>query len=415
MMDREIISFNAELTPPLYGLPDMVQNLIRDVAEKRLAPIEFTLAPALAAISIAVGNKATVSFNSYENRLNLWELIVAPSGKNKSQPTKDLFVPIQKIDSELVSKYDMTEKEAEKAKREGNEVPYVKRYSLIDQDSTAEARLLLLHDNPHGILMYRDELSAFIADLGRYNKSGELSDLLTIFDNGSIKVNRKGQGLMKVEKPYLSMIGGIQPDYIQQTLGDIKFTATGFLNRFLIFYPTEYPEKVFQDNVMLDYRLLEQWSKLVKRIYDFDREMILHVTNEATNVYKRFFNATAAAEDRAKTDYERSIWAKLHIHVIKLAALASVMHTFAEGLENCGRMISATDMSWAVDMAYYFHATQMRVYDKITGGDAAEVPPRAKVLQWFMHYFPDINRSKLAELSGMNRKSFIRAASKNSK
>ena len=30
-----------------------------------------------------------------------------------------------------------------------------------------------------------------------------------------------------------------------------------------------------------------------------------------------------------------------------------------------------------------------------------------------MNYFPDINRSQLAELTGMNRKTFTRAASKN--
>lgn len=69
-------------------------------------------------------------------------------------------------------------------------------------------------------------------------------------------------------------------------------------------------------------------------------------------------------------------------------------------------------MSWAVDMAYYLYVMQMRMYRKITCNND-EIPPRTKVLQWFMHYYPDINRTQLADLTGMNRKTFTRAASKN--
>lgn len=46
-MCAEIISFNGELSPPIYGLPATMQRIIREVSEKRQAAIDFALGPAL--------------------------------------------------------------------------------------------------------------------------------------------------------------------------------------------------------------------------------------------------------------------------------------------------------------------------------------------------------------------------------
>ena len=150
-MEREIISLNAEVTPQLYGLPDMVQDVVRDVAAKRMVPVEFTLAPVLAAVSVAVGSKAIVRFNGYENRLNLWSLIIAPSGKNKSQPSKDIFTPLEQIDNDLYVEYVRCVKAAEKNAKDGQLPEPVPKKLIILQDSTPEARVQALYDNPHGV------------------------------------------------------------------------------------------------------------------------------------------------------------------------------------------------------------------------------------------------------------------------
>lgn len=53
-MCAEIISFNTELSPPIYGLPTTMQRIIQEVSEKRQAAIDFALGPALGAASIAI-------------------------------------------------------------------------------------------------------------------------------------------------------------------------------------------------------------------------------------------------------------------------------------------------------------------------------------------------------------------------
>ena len=57
-------------------------------------------------------------------------------------------------------------------------------------DSTPEARNQVLSVNPNGILLYRDELKGMIDDFCRYAKSGELSQMLSMFDSDTIVVNR---------------------------------------------------------------------------------------------------------------------------------------------------------------------------------------------------------------------------------
>ena len=355
-MDREIISFNAEVAPPLYGLPPMVQLLINEVATKRQIPVDFVLAPVLAAISVAIGSKALVRFHGYCNRLNLWILIVAPSGSNKSQPTRDIFRPLNEIDTQLYIHYvqalaESRQLEAEEKGKKSLSQSVPKRLIIL-QDCTPEARNMALYDNPRGILSYNDEYAAFILGLTRYNGTGDVSQLLSIYDGDSIKINRKGQDMLKIDNPYLSMIGGIQPDILPLTFGDSKFIASGFLNRMMAFYPTELPMKTFQPDVSLDYKLLDDWNKFVKRIYAYDNDMTFGATLEAQMVYGRFFDASSKAQMLCGNDYERSVWAKLQIQVIKLATLAALMRVFDEGLENCGRLVTVTEMSWSVDMAY---------------------------------------------------------------
>lgn len=50
-MAAEIITFNAEIAPPIYGLPKVIQNIILEVAEKRSVPVDYVLGPVLATAS----------------------------------------------------------------------------------------------------------------------------------------------------------------------------------------------------------------------------------------------------------------------------------------------------------------------------------------------------------------------------
>ena len=59
-MCAEVISFNAELSPLIYGLPSTMQRMIREVSDKRQAAIDFVLGRALGAASIAIGSRSRI-------------------------------------------------------------------------------------------------------------------------------------------------------------------------------------------------------------------------------------------------------------------------------------------------------------------------------------------------------------------
>ena len=130
------------------------------------------------------------------------------------------------------------------------------------------------------------------------------------------------------------------------------------------------------------------------------------MSNQAEDIYARFYNLSAEAEEAADTDYERSVWAKLQIYVIKLAAISALTHTFSQGMENCGCMISASDMSWAVDMAHYLHGSQMRMIEKISNGTPSLT--KKQVLKQLAELFPGLNKTKLAEGLGISAREIRR-------
>lgn len=413
-MDSQIISFNSEAMPPLYGLAGPVVDVIVDIAVKRQVPVDFPLAAALAAMSAAIGSRASVKGHGYTNRLNLWLLIISPSGTNKSQTMKDILEPVREIDRKLYDHYIQVLEAArraanEAAQREGRKAEEVSvpKESLIIADTTPEGMYQALNDNPHGILQVRDEFAAYIGDMGRYTKSGEASQMLSVFDGDTIKINRKSQDLTMIERPYLSLIGGIQPGILDTTFGNRKFLNSGFLQRFLIFYPLDIPIREYQRDAGIDLRTYERWSKLIKDMYGNDKDIILNLDADAEAVYALFFNRTSHEQAICKTDYERSVWAKLQIIVLKLAALASLSRSFAEGIQNLGRQVTGRDMSWAVDIAYYAHATQMRV-GKIVMEDDENVPPADAVTRYLLHYYPNVNKKQLAEAIGIDRRTISR-------
>lgn len=97
-MECEIISFNAEQSPPLYGLPPIMQRIVREVSGKRQAAVDFALGPALGAASIAIGSRIVLDAYGYRNRLNLWIMMVGRSTANATfdaepylNPDADLF------------------------------------------------------------------------------------------------------------------------------------------------------------------------------------------------------------------------------------------------------------------------------------------------------------------------------------
>lgn len=398
-MEREVISFNAELSPPLYGLPPIMQRIVREVSDKRQAAVDFALGPTLGAASIAIGSRIVLDAYGYRNRLNLWIMMVGRSTANKSAPMKDIYAPLYKINNRLFENYSAKVEAVKAARASGTDEPMPKTSQILIEDSTPEARNQALEDNPHGLLNSREELTATIGDIGRYGSSGELSALLSLRDCTPFTTNRKGEGLKVIKAPFYSWVSGIQPGMLKPTFDNPKFMSMGFLNRFIVLYPPELPKRTARkcrEDVTIDSAAVEAWEKLINDTYNNVVPTIITASGVAIDVYCRFVENSFHADEASVTDYEASIWGKLRIYVLQLAGIACVMNAVEQGSQPS--VVTAEQMSWAVDMAYYSQSSQLRMLTGIIGSiDVKSQLTNKELMLLLLSRFPDLVKSKLAE------------------
>lgn len=230
----------------MYGLPDVVGRVVKDVASKRQSCEDFPLAMALSVLSIAVGNRVKSQCVGYENKTNLWSLIIGPSGKAKSASCEPILRPILEIDAQKAVEYEAEVQKynaaaaAAKGKKSDIVLPPTKQ--IILNDTTREARNQAIKDNPHGLLLYHSEWSQYICDLSRYSSGkGEVPEMNALWDNSPLRINRKGEPTITIPNPHLVVFGGLQNDLLRSMLNNPGFLASGFLARFLVYYPEEFP------------------------------------------------------------------------------------------------------------------------------------------------------------------------------
>ena len=317
---------------------------------------------------------------------------------------KDIYAPLYKINNRLFDEYS-AKVDAVKAERAaGNDKPLPKTSQILIEDSTPEARNQALEDNPHGLLNSREELTATIGDIGRYGSSGELSALLSLRDCTPFSSNRKGEGLKVIKAPFYSWVSGIQPGMLKPTFDNPKFLSMGFLNRFLAFYPTDMPKRTARKSpeaVTIDPVVAEAWEKLIIDTYNNIATSTITASESAIDVYCRFVENSFRTDEASATDYEASIWGKLRIYVLQLAGIACVMNAIEHG--NQPSIVTAEQMSWAVDIAYYSQASQLRMLTDITGSTKATSQLTNKELMLLLESrFPNLIKSKLAEAIGVD-------------
>jgi hypothetical protein len=120
------------------------------------------------------------------------------------------------------------------------------RPRIIIGGSTIEKLALLLKANPRGLLCHRDEVSGLIGNFGQYNGApgGDRAKWLEMWSAKTITVDRiKHPQPIVVDRPLVSLIGGIQPDRIASLLLKLGTDDDGFAARLLPFWPDPEPPR----------------------------------------------------------------------------------------------------------------------------------------------------------------------------
>lgn len=360
-----------KLTLPVDLLAEEIQVTIKAYAGGYQCNRDFITAAVFAATSTAVGRKVCTWDNRHENFLPLWLCLVAPSGSNKSAPVRAVLRPLNNRNAANYDRYIEEMKQYDAALSSGaKDVEKPVYRQLVISDTTPEARNEALFDNG-SILCVSDEIATMLGNLNRYNRSGEASQLLSVWNGDDIIVNRKSTGHLLIKKPALGIIGGVQPDILAATFGSDMFMTNGMNQRWLFVYPNDEPPAMYCETYVAQY-IAKAWEEyvcaLIDRTFPYERLLIDY---DAKKVYIEYYNRLQEKKAEAEP-YMAAVYSKLQIIVQRWAGIAHILGTVPDA-----RYIAPDEMEYAVRCMDYFERCAEKVYMKLTEGKRQ---PEAKAM-----------------------------------
>lgn len=347
---------------PVDGLSPNATEMLRKVASSLQCPVDIALSAMFTTVGVAMGKRVIIDDGKYRNYPCLWVCVVAPSGSNKSTPIRFFLQPLKDRDSYNYGVYREELRAYRQAGDDKGDKPVFKQYVI--SDSTPEARNQVLSVNPNGILLYRDELKGMIDDFCRYAKSGELSQMLSMFDSDTIVVNRKSDEPLLIKDPFMSIIGSIQPSVLVDTFGNDNMMNNGFNQRWLFCYPESGMPEMYND-VSIPQSVISDWKDFIYNLIMYDFSVMggkIYIRGEAKRVYIDYYNSLQIKKASAD-DYLSSVYSKLQIHVIRWAGVAHILGNSPTSID-----ITPEEMEYSVRCMDYFERCALKVYRMLLEG-----------------------------------------------
>ncbi|APH06626.1 YfjI family protein [Bacillus weihaiensis] len=357
---KEAQTLTLQETPsfPYTLFPEPIERFIHDTGRALSCPLDFIAMGVLVCTSVAIGNGATLELKkSWRSGVTLYCGIVADPGSAKTPAINKALQPLFNLQEYIFKEYeskkiqyelekDNYEIELEKWKRHLRKasqkdnleekpiepiIPNVKQ--IITMDSTMEALHEILLYNKRGIIKLHDELLGFVKGMNQYRAGADRQYWLSIWSNEEIFINRKGKEPIRIPKPFVSIIGGIQPDMIEELIKTEREGSgdDGFIDRFLFCYPDPVPSKWTDEDVSEE--VIERYCDVIYKLYNSfneERPKKVYLSSEAKKAFSIWYDVT---EDETNvSDFPemlKGVWKKLKglhprimliIHMLKWAS-----------------------------------------------------------------------------------------------
>jgi hypothetical protein len=341
---------------PIDGLPEFIQSLIKECTRVYCSHRDYWAGAFLSATALAMGNNFKLQ-TRFTNSGMLWICLVGNTGNGKSEPIDFALKPFQEIDKnnfklykQLMNEYELN-KELSKNERANLDLPICKQYLI--NDFTPEAMASAHENNSHGIMIFRDELSGWLFDIGRYTKSGEVQNLLTMWSGKSVCYNRVSKDPIRINDPFVSILGGIPPVLLTE-LSKENRDISGFLPRFCFIYPDNANKPKYR-NFTLDDESVIAYAKYIQYILSINGMEEFRLSDEAENLYEKFYNMNCIRYDNEKSEYLKGVYAKLDIILLRFSLIIHCSKMVYNGNET--QSITKETMQSAIDIIEYFNST----------------------------------------------------------
>jgi hypothetical protein len=244
---------------------------------------------------------------------------------------------------------------------------------LLTVDATVEALASIIHGNPRGVLMERDELTGWVLSMNQY-KGGKGADRqmwLSFWNGASVVINRKGRpDPLVLSNPFVCVTGGLTPDCLDD-LADGRGREDGFLPRILLAYPD--PVSLTYTHATVTSAVQSTYEDLINTLLKLGKDDPNHTTVTTFTTPGRAVLITFLSElyDRCNSidcpAYLRHVIAKLEAYTGRLALILQLCR-YVSGNSRTDN-IEPESVLGAAELIRYFLSHAERIYPRLRTTD----------------------------------------------
>lgn len=381
---------------PVDVFPGVLRDYAESIADALPCPVDFPATMMLSVLSTFIGRKRRIAIKkSWEEYPVLWIAVVARSGDRKSPAFEKVTEPLRHRQKIFLAEYHKAKVEYEALPdKEKATTPKPRLKQILTTDTTIEALKDILAVNPNGISFCADELAGWARSLGQY-KGGRGDDRqiwLSIWSSELIATNRKSSPEpIVVPDPFVSIVGGIQPDALPDLIDDTR--EDGFSARILFAWPDEIPhgdwtEETIQGSLF--------YASICEQLFDLPHsDEPIKVSLSAYELWIEWVNAHRA---ESPLDNLRPTWSKAEGHCLRLTLVLHLARKFCN--ETRSKDIDEKSMAGGIAIIDYFKSHALRVYGNLPNVIGKDRIPKA--IKWIRKHGGTMTARK-AKLNGFTK------------
>jgi hypothetical protein len=325
---------------PLEVLPDVLQQLVIDASNAANGVDPGMIASSTIAISGGlIGRSAALRMgDNWFSSACVFHANVLWPGNSKTPLLNYIRYPVDVIEERLRDDFTL-EREAYEASLEKYEEDKRKKVPglvkpirphatrLLVDDTTFEAMVRVMAENPRGLLSLQDELTSFILSLNQYKggSGNDRANFLKVWSSSSFLVDRRsnefGQAV-HVPFPFLDMTGNMTPPLLPLMLN--KRIDDGLLDRWVYVFPDRKPKLKSNQRGTVSNDLLKAWLEIAEKLYKRSmmetmknkfRPNVVNFTDRGRAKWNHFYDQHV--DECNGSDFSESLlgpWSKLEVY-----------------------------------------------------------------------------------------------------
>jgi DNA polymerase I-like protein with 3'-5' exonuclease and polymerase domains len=369
---------------PVAALPTPLRDYVEHGSRALRCDPTFIALPAMAVCAGLIGDSRAVRLRpTWVEPCVIWAILVSGSGTMKSPGYKLVVNPVWDLqhrqrleDLEALEKYKRELKQAD-GDDSGLAKP-VRRYVIVS-DTTIERLAQILEDNPRGVLVAREELSAWLGSFARYKAQKGSSDVpnwLELHGAGTISYERKtgDRPSVFIRRALASVTGTIQPEVFRGALANRDLMNSGLIARMLPAMPDRRKKVWTEEEVDPDVEqaylgLIGDLHRLEGDTRDGGGRMphVLRLSPEAREAFITFYKEWAEEQAGAEGEMASAL-AKLEAYAARLALVHHVVTHVHLGTDDLGP-IGRGSVEAGVALCRWFAYEARRIYAVLAESD----------------------------------------------